>query len=64
MVDVAVYSSKIIITKRNKTIFVPINKILYIERINQCSYIVCKHDLIPVRTSLKYFESILPSKFR
>lgn len=60
---VSIVSNKMVIAKRGQVLFIPLDEIYYIERLNQCSLIKCKEDEVSVRVPLKKLEELLPSNF-
>ncbi|WNS78710.1 LytTR family DNA-binding domain-containing protein [Domibacillus sp. DTU_2020_1001157_1_SI_ALB_TIR_016] len=61
--EVSINSDKIVVVKRGQVVFIPLEDIYYIERLNQCSFIKSKGNKVPVRVPLKKLEELLPSNF-
>lgn len=61
--EVSVVSNKIIVVKRGQFLFIPLEDVYYIERLNQSTNIECKDNIISVRIPLKTMEDILPDNF-
>lgn len=63
ILEVSVVSNKIIIVKRGQFLFIPLEEVYYIERLNQCNNIKYKDEIVSVRVPLKTLEAILPDNF-
>lgn len=61
--EIKVKNDKLIVRKRNQIIFIAFDEILYFERLNQCTFIVCEEKTIPLRKTLKEVYYLLPKKF-
>ncbi|EGA91403.1 response regulator [Planococcus donghaensis MPA1U2] len=62
--NLTIKSNKLVIIKRDRILFIPLNEIFNFERFNQKTYIQTYNEEIHIRDSLKYLETILPEQFK
>lgn len=60
---ITVQDNKLLIFKRNRIVLLPLEKLLFIERFNQKTYVHTFNEEIVLTNSLKSLQSILPNNF-